>query len=150
MDFIQSYGRIVWKDNMPALQVINVKSQKFLFIAEQAINLYKNRNNYIRIKHTSQEDSSYKPDYQGEIWGIMEECTADDAPYYTISLYIGEPTGKLCLDKDNKVKGFIERRKYYFAKNEIIRYIKSIEAMYNQASKFTALMMDTEVINFSV
>ena len=142
---IRAYGRILWRDNMPVFQMVNPSSQQFVIYAEPIINLYRNKDKFVRIKRKgkSSKKSGY---YQGEIYGILEEDKYDEKPYLKITLHIGAPYKTMHLNENRELSDVVDVQEYYFPKTELIRFIKSIDAMYTQSSHFTMLLMDTEIL----
>lgn len=130
---------------MPVFQMVNSSSQQFTIFAEPIINLYRNKGEFVRIKRKgkSSRKSGY---YLGEIYGILEEYEYAEEDYLKITLHIGAPYKTMQLNDKNELSDVIEVQEYYFPKTELIRFIKSIDAMYTQSSHFTMMLLDTDIV----
>ena len=146
MSIERSYGRIIWHNNAPVFQMVNPHSHQFIIYTEPILNLFRNLNNFVRIKRKDNNQSSKSGYYQGEIYGSIDECVGINKSYYKLSIYIGAPSKILKVSGDNELSDVIEMQEYYFPKVELTKFIECIDSMYTQNTHFSMLIMNTDVI----
>lgn len=143
----RSYGRITWQKNMPVFQMVNSSSQQFTIYTEPLINLYRNIDQFVRIKRKDNKSNQKSGYYLGEIYGCIEEYKVEAKPYYKLTLYIGAPYKILQVDDEtNELTDVLEEQAYWFPKDELARFIECIDSMYSQMAHFSLLVMNTDII----
>lgn len=146
MTIERSYGRILWNDNAPVLHVVNPSGQQFTLQTEPILNLYRNLECFVKIKSKSKKQNCESGQYLGEIYGSIDKKVFKKQFYLLLTIFIGEPSKSLTLTSDNELSDVIEVQEYCFPKIELIRFIRCIDAMYTQATHYTMLKMNIDVI----
>lgn len=127
--------------------MVNPHGDQFFIYAEPLINVYKHTDSFVRIKHKDRKQKQNPEYHQGEIFADIREITLDDITAIKLTLYFSFVESLIRLNAEGtRLLEIAEEQHYYFPKAEFTHLAKSIEAMHNQHTPFTLLMMNTEII----
>lgn len=147
MSIERSYGRIIWRNNILGFQMVNPYGDQYFIYAEPLINVFINPGQPVRIKRKDKKINKNADHHPGEIFSSINEISSENKVYTKLTLFYGAAEKLINFSADGtRLMEVINEQEFVFPKSEFTRFAKSIEAMHSQHTKYTLLMMNTEVL----
>lgn len=144
----RSYGRILWRNHILGFHMVNPHGDHYFIYADPLINICRHPGQFIRVKRKDREPNPNKEHHPGEIYGSISETTEMDQTYIVLNLYLGPAEIALALNpKKTGLLNALEKQEYIFPQKEFMAFATAIEAMHEQHSPFTQLLMNGEILS---
>ena len=151
----RSYGKIGEQNKMLGFHMVNPEGKEFFIYADPLINTYINRSKklnsgkFVRIKKRDSDPKKNRGYHQGEIWARAVRVLTPKSEiksYIKIHLYFGPVAQRLTPNPEGTgMKGHVSEEVYKFPEDELIHFVKAIEAMYMQNTSYILMKMGAEV-----